>query len=66
MRDAFLAALDADDRAFATQLARNLTGCVNPLPGVTCNELALPAGSTYGCAASRVLADRSSHRSSVP
>jgi hypothetical protein len=56
MRDAFLIALDADDRALATQLALNLTGCINPLPGITCSELALPIGSTYGSAALRVVA----------
>lgn len=51
MRDAFLIALDANDRALAVRLALNLTGCANPLPGMTCNELALPMGSTYGSAA---------------
>jgi len=56
MRDAFLIALDADDRAGATRLALNLTGCTNPLPGITCTELALPLGSTYGSAALCVLA----------
>jgi hypothetical protein len=56
MRDAFLTALDAGDRSRATQLALNLTGCTNPLPGMTCNELALPVGSTYGSAARCVLA----------
>lgn len=55
MRDAFLVALDADDGALAAQLALNLTECTNPLPGMTCNALALPMGSTYGCAARRVL-----------
>jgi hypothetical protein len=55
MRDAFLIALDVDDRAATTELARELTGCTNPLPGMTCNKLDLPIGSTYGCAARRVL-----------
>jgi len=55
IRDEFLAALDADDRERSTQLAMNLTGCVNPLPGMTCNLLGLPIGSTYASAASRVL-----------
>jgi len=55
MRDQFLAALDADDRTLSTQLAKNLTGCINPLPGMTCDMLGLPIGSTYGSAASRVL-----------
>jgi hypothetical protein len=56
MRDAFLIALDADDSALAARLALNLTGCMNPLPGMTCNHLALPLGSTYGSAARCVLA----------
>lgn len=55
VRDQFLRALEGDDRALATQLALNLTGCMNPLPGITCDELGLPARSTYGSAARRVL-----------
>jgi len=55
IRDEFLAALDARDRQLSTQLAMKLTGCRNPLPGMTCDMLGLPVGSTYGCAASRVL-----------
>ena len=55
VRDQFLDALDARDRALSTRLALNLTGCMNPLPGVTCGELGLPVGSTYGSAARRVL-----------
>ncbi len=55
IRDQFLAALDADDRALSTQLALNLTDCTNPLPGMTCDQLGLPIGSTYGSAARRVL-----------
>ena len=55
IRDAFLNALDVEDRALSTELARELTGCTNPLPGMTCNKLDLPMGSTYGCAARRVL-----------
>jgi hypothetical protein len=55
IRDQFLAALDADDRALSTRLALNLTGCMNPLPGMTCDQLGLPIGSTYGSAARRVL-----------
>ena len=62
MRDAFLTALDADDRALAARLALNLTGCTNPLPGMICNELALPIGSTYGSAARCVLALYSARR----
>jgi hypothetical protein len=55
IRDEFLAALDADDRKVSAQLALNLTGCMNPLPGMTCDKLGLPFGSTYGAAAVRVL-----------
>jgi hypothetical protein len=55
MRDAFLVALDADDMGRATDVASHLTGCTDPLPGMTCAKLDLPAGSTYGCAARRVL-----------
>ena len=61
MRDAFLVALDADDMARATHVAFHLTGCTDPLPGMTCMKLDLPAGSTYGCAARRVL-----ERNSIP
>lgn len=55
MRDQFLDALDARDRVLSTRLALNLTGCMNPLPSMTCGDLGLPAGSTYGSAARRVL-----------
>ena len=55
VRDQFLGALDANDRALSTRLARNLTDCSNPLPGMTCDQLGLPIGSTYGSAARRVL-----------
>lgn len=55
-RDAFLTALDGHDRELVATLARNLTGCNNPLPGITCAELGLPGGSTYACAARHVLA----------
>jgi hypothetical protein len=55
MRDRFLDALDAGDRTLSAELARNLTGCVNPLPGMTCDQLGLPIGSTYASAARRVL-----------
>ncbi|HSC98858.1 MAG TPA: hypothetical protein VLI21_08145 [Casimicrobiaceae bacterium] len=54
-RDQFLAALDSHDHALSMQLASNLVDCNNPLPGMTCLELGLPAGSTYGCAARLVL-----------
>ena len=55
IRDQFLCALDADDRVRSTELALNLTSCTNPLPGMTCDQLGLPMGSTYGSAARRVL-----------
>jgi hypothetical protein len=55
LRDRFLGALDADDRALSTELATGLTTCMNPLPGMTCDQLGLPIGSTYGCAARRIL-----------
>ncbi|MDQ6619778.1 MAG: hypothetical protein M3Z31_08795 [Pseudomonadota bacterium] len=55
MRDQFLSALDANDHALSTRLAKDLTGCLNPLPGMTCEQLALPPGSTYALAAQRVL-----------
>ena len=55
VRDQFLDALDAGDFALSARLALNLTGCMNPFPGMTCDELGLPPGSTYGCAARRVL-----------
>jgi hypothetical protein len=54
VRDRFLGALDADDRALSTELAFNLTSCSNPLPGMTCDLLGLPKGSTYGAAALEV------------
>lgn len=55
MRDRFLDALDAEDRLLSAALARELVSCANPLPGMTCDQLGLPIGSTYGCAARRVL-----------
>jgi hypothetical protein len=56
VRDQFLDALEARDVVASTRLARNLTGCMNPLPGMTCCELGLPPGSTYGSAARQLLA----------
>lgn len=56
VRDRFLASLDAGDWNTTTDLAKDLTNCGNPLPGVTCGELNLPTGSTYGAAAKLVLA----------
>ena len=56
VRDRFLASLDAGDWNTTTDMAKDLTSCRNPLPGVTCNELNLPIGSTYGAAAKVILA----------
>ena len=56
LRDSFLNSLESSDRLLSVQLALSLLGCGNPLPGLTCSELGLPANSTYGCAARRVLA----------
>jgi hypothetical protein len=55
LRDRFLNALDDNDRALCTQLAADLKTCMNPLPGVACEQLGLPIGSTYGSAARQVL-----------
>jgi hypothetical protein len=58
VRDRFLASLQAGDWETTVQMATNLTACGNPLPGMTCNELGLPIGSTYGAAAQSVLKQR--------
>jgi len=55
VRDRFLLALDTGDRQTSTDMAANLTACSNPLPGMTCKQLGLPLGSTYGAAALSVL-----------
>ena len=55
VRDQFLAALDANDPALLAHLAVGLTACMNALPGMTCDQLGLPIGSTYGSAARQVL-----------
>ncbi len=55
-RDRFLAAIDSGDWQACMRLALGLTTCGNPLPGMACQQLDLPARSTYGCAARRVLA----------
>jgi hypothetical protein len=55
LRDAFLASLDAGDRARALELALLLGHCPNPLPSATCAELGLPARSTYAAAARQLL-----------
>ena len=55
VRDAFLSAIDADDAAATAKLAQHIVGCSNPLPGMTCQALGLPLGSTYGNAAQHLL-----------
>jgi hypothetical protein len=59
LRDAFLNALDTGTEAEAVELAQYLTRCTNRLPSVTCTQCGLPAGSTYGMAASALI-DRGS------
>jgi hypothetical protein len=56
VRDQFLRALDAKDRAASLRLASFLTGSTNVLPSVVCEELGLPKGSSYARAACWVLA----------
>jgi hypothetical protein len=55
LRDRFLACIESGDWQSSVALATDLLGCTNPLPGLTCTELQLPVGSTYGAAAERVL-----------
>ena len=55
LRDRFLCALDGDDQSLRMRLAAELTMCMNPLPGLACEQLGLPPGSTYGSAARRIL-----------
>jgi len=55
LRDQFLIALDGGDWQVSMRLALGFTTCANPLPGMTCRQLDLPGGSTYGSAARRVL-----------
>ena len=54
-RDAFLNALDADNREQLVRLSRDLTSCNNPLPGIARDDLGLPVGATYGVAARHIL-----------
>jgi hypothetical protein len=54
-RDRFLNALDAEDIGLCRTLAADLMNCANALPGMTCEQLGLPPGSTYGCGARAVL-----------
>ena len=55
LRDRFLNALDAKDRGLSKRLAANLKTCGNRLPGLACEQLGLPMGSTYGSAARLIL-----------
>lgn len=56
LRDQFLDSLDGTDAALCQRLAADLQRCKNALPGMTCEQLGLPHGSTYGSAARLVLA----------
>ena len=49
IRDRFLIALDGTDHALSCRLALGLTGCLNPLPGLTCQQLGLPSGKIVFC-----------------
>jgi hypothetical protein len=62
VRDAFLTALDAADSAATARLAQHIVGCSNPLPGMTCQALGLPLGSTYGNAAQHLLDGHAANR----
>jgi len=62
IRDRFLRALDADERLVVIELARELTACNNPLPGMVSEQLKLPLGSTYGAAARQILAHASNQQ----
>lgn len=55
LRDQFLTALDKHDVLLSHQLAEQLIGCHNLLPGMACDQLGLPRHSTYSCAARVVL-----------
>lgn len=55
-RDGFLSALDRQDAVTLARLAQEMTSCGNPLPSVTCAQLGIPVGSTYGFAARRIVA----------
>ena len=57
VRDAFLMALERNDQELSRRLAVTLTTCGNPLPGLACDQLQVPHGSTYGTAA-RLLLER--------
>lgn len=54
LRDRFLMALDQQDEATIRSTVRDLLGCANSLPTMTCILLGLPPGSTYGDAAQKI------------
>jgi hypothetical protein len=63
VRDAFLDAVDHMSEMGVIGLklillCRQLRNCTDPLPGVTCQMLGIPAGSTYGCGAAALLERR--------
>ena len=62
IRDRFLNAIDSNEQLLYIGLARELTACNNPLPGMVCEQLNLPRGSTYGAAARHLLEHASSER----
>jgi len=66
VRDQFLKALDSPDCPVPTELVATLQNCMNPFPGDACEQLGLPKGSTYGCAARRVLALQSTCMDASP
>ena len=49
--DRFLSALNDRDQPTLRATVRDLSGCVNILPGATCKVLGMARGSTYGEAA---------------
>lgn len=55
VRDQFLASLDEPNTLNAATMAKHLTTSRNPLPGMTCQQLGLPVGSSYAAAAKLVL-----------
>jgi len=54
LRDRFLTALDELDEVAIRSTVRDLLGCTDALPTMTCDLLGLPPGSTYGDAAEKI------------
>jgi hypothetical protein len=54
LRDRFLHALDRNDVVALREIALGLLGCGDSLPTMTCTELGLRPGSSYGDAAAAV------------